>query len=118
MKGTMQSTSSTITLTLDEGDEDEQLMTDDDTPAIPVPKTVIMPKSVVSKEVHLLDPSVEQQGAKDVLAALTPDERDAIPDPNMPLRHFRAEKVCSCEHSIGDEATRKPIVPAVFIWFA
>jgi hypothetical protein len=44
-------------------------------------------------EPNLLDPEVEKKGAKDVLDALTEEEKAAMPDPKMPLRHFRAEKV-------------------------
>jgi len=40
----------------------------------------------------LLDPLIEHQGVKDMLAALSKEETAAMPDPNMPLRHFRAEK--------------------------
>jgi hypothetical protein len=37
----------------------------------------------------------EQEGSKLILQALTPNEKSAIPDEFMPLRHYRAEKVRS-----------------------
>ena len=40
-----------------------------------------------------LDPAVEEKGVKDILAGLTDAEKGALADENMPLRHFRAEKV-------------------------
>ena len=40
-----------------------------------------------------LDPAVEEQGVKDILAGLSDAEKEALADENMPLRHFRAEKV-------------------------
>jgi len=47
----------------------------------------------MSGEKALLDPKVESKGVEDILAALTKDEKDELADANMPLRHFRAEKV-------------------------
>jgi hypothetical protein len=47
----------------------------------------------LKSEPNLLDSEVEKKGAKDVLEALTEEEKTALPDPNMPMRHFRAEKV-------------------------
>jgi hypothetical protein len=35
----------------------------------------------------------ERKGCEEILAALTPSEKERLADPNMPLRHFRAEKV-------------------------
>eukprot|EP00978_Attheya_sp_CCMP212_P048345 scaffold507113_cov83-Attheya_sp.AAC.4 len=34
----------------------------------------------------------EREGCEEILAALTPSEKEKLADPNMPLRHFRAEK--------------------------
>jgi hypothetical protein len=36
----------------------------------------------------------EVAGVKEMIAALTQEEIDSFPDEHMPLRHFRAEKVC------------------------
>jgi hypothetical protein len=44
-------------------------------------------------EATMFDPEVEANGVKDILAALTEEEMKYLSDPNMPLRHFRAEKV-------------------------
>jgi hypothetical protein len=43
-------------------------------------------------EPNLLDRSVELQGVKDILKALTRTHKDQLSDPRMPIRHFRAEK--------------------------
>ena len=40
-----------------------------------------------------LDPTVENNGVKEILAGLSEAEVAALADENMPLRHFRAEKV-------------------------
>ena len=40
-----------------------------------------------------LDPDLEVEGVKNILAQLTDAEKAAMPDDEMPLRHFRAEKV-------------------------
>ena len=45
-----------------------------------------------SREPALLAPEIEEQGVLKILQALTAEERQAIPDCNMPLRHLRAEK--------------------------
>lgn len=50
--------------------------------------------TVLNQEPCLLDPSDEKQGVNDIWEALTQEERDALPDPQMTLRYFRAEKVC------------------------
>ncbi|CAB9506381.1 SEC14 cytosolic factor [Seminavis robusta] len=39
-----------------------------------------------------LEPEVEAQGVKDILEGLTEEEKAALADDEMPLRHFRAEK--------------------------
>jgi hypothetical protein len=44
-------------------------------------------------EATMFEPEVEANGVKDILAALTEEEMKYLSDPNMPLRHFRAEKV-------------------------
>jgi hypothetical protein len=36
----------------------------------------------------------EVAGVKEMMAALTREEIDSFPDEHMPLRHYRAEKVC------------------------
>jgi hypothetical protein len=46
-------------------------------------------------EEPLLDVQVELKGVRDILAALTADEKAQFPDSTMPIRHFRAEKVRS-----------------------
>ena len=40
-----------------------------------------------------LDPAMEAKGVQAILAQLTEKEQKAMPDQDMPLRHFRAEKV-------------------------
>jgi hypothetical protein len=40
-----------------------------------------------------LDPAVEEKGVAEILAGLTDAEKAALADKDMPLRHFRAEKV-------------------------
>jgi hypothetical protein len=44
------------------------------------------------EEPRLLDAEVEEKGVRDILEALTEEEKSQLADPNMPLRHFRAEK--------------------------
>jgi hypothetical protein len=46
-------------------------------------------------EKRLFDAVVENEGVLKIRSALSQDELLAMPDDNMPLRHFRAEKV-SC----------------------
>ncbi len=58
-----------------------------------LPKTNIPSKTRSCYEKPLLDIDVETKGSKEVLAALTDEEKRHMPDENMPLRHFRAEKV-------------------------
>jgi CRAL/TRIO domain len=52
-------------------------------------------QQVMTKDdVHCnLDPAVEDQGVKNILARLSDAEKEALADDEMPLRHFRAEKV-------------------------
>ena len=52
-----------------------------------------MGPEVTVGEPHLLDPAVETKGVEDMLAALSKEEAASMSDINMPLRHFRAEKV-------------------------
>jgi hypothetical protein len=40
-----------------------------------------------------LDREVEEKGVADMLEALSDEEKGQIPHPDMPLRHFRGEKV-------------------------
>eukprot|EP00978_Attheya_sp_CCMP212_P039223 scaffold201995_cov58-Attheya_sp.AAC.1 len=49
------------------------------------------------------DPAVEEQGVADILAALDESEQKIMSDINMPLRHFRAEKVGVGNHTVIDE---------------
>jgi len=44
-------------------------------------------------EKRLFDAAIEDEGVMKIRAALTEEELKAMPDDNMPLRHFRAEKV-------------------------
>ena len=57
-------------------------------------KKGIPSKTRSCSETPLLDVDVETKGSAEVLAALTDEEKQHMPDENMPLRHFRAEKVC------------------------
>ena len=43
-------------------------------------------------EPRMFDPEVEEKGSQAILAALTEEEIKSMPDANMPLRHFRADK--------------------------
>jgi hypothetical protein len=47
----------------------------------------------VGGEPCLLDREVEEKGVADMLEALSDEEKGQIPHPDMPLRHFRGEKV-------------------------
>jgi hypothetical protein len=49
-------------------------------------------EDLLGGEPNLLDRSVELQGVKDILKALTRNHKDQLSDPRMPIRHFRAEK--------------------------
>ena len=44
-------------------------------------------------DANKLEDSMEAKGVEEILAGLTEEERSALPDKFMPLRHFRAEKV-------------------------
>lgn len=55
-------------------------------------KTSMSSKTRSCSEIPLLDVDVETKGSAEVLAALTDEEKQHMPDENMPLRHFRAEK--------------------------
>ena len=48
--------------------------------------------SIPTKEPRKFDEAVEQEGCRQIIEALTPQERDDMCDPNLPLRHFRADK--------------------------
>jgi hypothetical protein len=61
--------------------------------ATPVAVATMTSKFLAGGEPCLLDREVEEKGIIDVLAALTAEERKQIPHPDMPLRHFRGEKV-------------------------
>lgn len=43
-------------------------------------------------EEEMFELNVEKDGCVEIMEALTEDERNELADPNMPLRHFRAEK--------------------------
>jgi len=44
-------------------------------------------------EKRLFNADIEDEGTKEILSALTQEEASYLSDENMPLRHFRAEKV-------------------------
>lgn len=45
-----------------------------------------------NKEPRMFDAAIEEEGCKRIMEQLTEEEIDAMPDDNMPLRHFRADK--------------------------
>ena len=45
------------------------------------------------KEEPMFDIDVEKDGCMKIMEALTDDEKNNLADDNMPLRHFRADKV-------------------------
>ncbi len=47
---------------------------------------------ITSHEPRMFDRDVEEEGCKKIVECLTEDELRAMPDENMPLRHFRADK--------------------------
>jgi hypothetical protein len=49
-------------------------------------------EELLGGERHLLDPKVELDGVKNILKALSPEEKAQLSDTTMPIRHFRAEK--------------------------
>lgn len=56
-------------------------------------KTKIFPPSCrETKEPRMFPESVEETGYRQILAALSPQEIIDMVDPNLPLRHFRADK--------------------------
>ena len=50
-------------------------------------------QGLLGGEEHLLDANVETKGVQVMMNALTDEEKAALSDPSMPMRHFRAEKV-------------------------
>ena len=44
-------------------------------------------------EASLFDPNVEKEGVQAILESLTEEEKAQMPDPAMPVRHLRADKV-------------------------
>lgn len=52
-------------------------------------------------EAPVLHADVEHQGVRIMMQALTAEERKALSDPSMPIRHLRAEKVRSLASSLG-----------------
>lgn len=50
-------------------------------------------------EKNMLPLDKEKKGVRDILKALTVDEKKQMPDICMPIRHFRAEKVSTLEAS-------------------
>lgn len=62
-------------------------------------------------EKNLLDPEVEIKGVRDILAALTDEEKSELADANMPLRHFRAEKVASSRERSPSGSILTPTSP-------
>jgi hypothetical protein len=57
-------------------------------------------EELLGGEKHLLDPKVELDGVKNILKALSPEEKAQLSDATMPIRHFRAEKG-NTEKAIG-----------------
>ena len=47
---------------------------------------------ITSHEPRMFDRDVEEEGCRKIVECLTEDELRAMPDENMPLRHFRADK--------------------------
>lgn len=45
-----------------------------------------------NKEPRMFDQETEEKGCKEIVNAMTKKELEAMPDENMPLRHFRADK--------------------------
>ena len=42
----------------------------------------------------MFDQKTEEEACKQIIDALTDEEKMNMADPNMPMRHFRADKVC------------------------
>merc|ERR1712008_168200 len=49
-------------------------------------------QSKPKKEPRMFNKEIEEQGCREIVEALTEEELQAMPDENMPLRHFRADK--------------------------
>lgn len=45
-----------------------------------------------NNEPRMFEKNVEEKGCKEIVDALTEEELEAMPDENMPMRHFRADK--------------------------
>uniref|UniRef100_A0A7S3PWI4 CRAL-TRIO domain-containing protein n=1 Tax=Chaetoceros debilis TaxID=122233 RepID=A0A7S3PWI4_9STRA len=45
-----------------------------------------------NNEPRMFEKTVEEKGCKEIVEALTEEELEAMPDENMPMRHFRADK--------------------------
>ena len=82
---TLSRSSSSASSTGTAGDVETSSVMDDTTTANP---PVIRP----SKEPTLFARDVEHKGVQRILNALTEKEKRQLSDPDMPLRHFRAEK--------------------------
>lgn len=61
--------------------------------------TVIMPRDTMTfptirktKEPRMFDKAIEEDGYKQIVDSLSPQEIVNMSDPNLPLRHFRADK--------------------------
>lgn len=50
-------------------------------------------EDLLGGEEHLLNADVEIKGVKEIMEALTDEEKASLADASMPMRHFRAEKV-------------------------
>lgn len=48
--------------------------------------------STTSREPRMFDQAKEEEGCRKIVEQLTPQELNAMPDENMPMRHFRADK--------------------------
>lgn len=48
--------------------------------------------SIPTRESLKIDHAIEEEGCRQIIEALTPQERRDMSDPNLPLRHFRADK--------------------------
>ena len=60
-----------------------------------VPVMNVELEELLGGEEPLFDPEVEKKGVQAMMEALTDEEKAALADPAMPMRHFRAEKVSS-----------------------
>lgn len=56
------------------------------------PDTIKLPTPRKTKEPCLFEKSVEEDGYKQIISSLSPQEIIDMSDPNLPLRHFRADK--------------------------